>query len=99
MRACAMLASPSSLVGARGFEPPAASYESWRSTRLSYAPKSSETRAFLWDSRTFGKRKRGGETVGNGQFWATKAAHVGTKLAQNPAPCSCGVPSRHCEAR
>src|SRR5229473_2805380 len=39
MRACAMLASPSSLVGARGFEPPASSSQSWRSTRLSYAPE------------------------------------------------------------
>src|SRR5579875_2315821 len=27
------------MVGARGFEPPASSSQSWRSTRLSYAPK------------------------------------------------------------
>src|SRR6185437_11198770 len=38
----------SRLVGARGFEPPASSSQSWRSTRLSYAPKLAELAVFLW---------------------------------------------------
>src|SRR6185312_10978084 len=39
---------PSSLVGARGFEPPASSSQSWRSTRLSYAPKTVKSARFIW---------------------------------------------------